>query len=294
MLKKLFLIIAIPLVLILAAYLLAVYQNKRELAYPQTTQIRQQLEQSIQWLLNHETEVLSQNNVMLWWMLEEAQKKRPDKRLAGLLDKYLKRYHNDIRRSYWEPLFGGPARNYIGAYSVAGLPYYNQYFIYALHCAGTIADELPLVAQQNDAAFCHQVEYIYRPACITHQLMGINFLFTRQCNLLPEIDEVMRSLQQDIVFQLSWDIRVVDVYLQRVMMLLTTGAEDSVKPVWIQQVLDHQLKDGGWGDFDPLISLGNGKSLGFSSRILSIGKEKSTFHATAQGVFILSYLLMEH
>jgi len=290
MFKKIIVLTSIPFILLLVAYFYGVYKNNRSVPYPQTTQIQTQLERSINWLVNNEANILSNNNVMLWWMLYEAHKISADERLADLLEKYHQRYRR-IKMSIWGPLFDGRQHRRLGGYMVEGLPYYNQHFIYALNCAADIEDELIIVAQQNRADFCHQAAYFYRPACTTHQLMGINFLFTKQCNLLPNIDEMSQALQQDIVGQLTWDIRVVDVYLQRVLMLLITGAQDSIKPVWIQQVLDHQLADGGWGDFVSLLGSETERSIGFSSKVISLGREQSSFHATAQGVYILTYLL---
>ena len=289
MLKKLFWALGALVIFIGGAYLFAVYQNNRDLPYPRHGQIQQQREKAIQWLVDHQRQILSQTNPMLWWMISEAQKSLPDERLTALLESYF-RLNRGIRQSAWGPLFGERPRPYLGAFSVVAMPYYNQHFIYALNCAEGIAEDLSVVAAQNDAGFCHQANYIYRPACTTHQLMGIHFLSSGQCNLLADIDTVTWALQEDIVFQLSWDVRVVDVYLQRVLMLLVTGAQSSVKPVWLQQVLAHQLPDGGWGDFDPLIPLPGAGYLGYSSRILSIGQPASSFHATAQGVYILSWL----
>jgi len=290
MFKKIIAFIAIPTCLILVSYLYGVYQNNRDIAFPQEKQMQQQLEKSIEWLVKNEVQILSDTNPMLWWMLFETHKISHDERIAKLLEKYHQR-NRQIQHSVWAPLFDGLQHQHLSAYAVQGLPYYNQHFIYALNCASGIEREIPVVAQQNTAAFCHQADYFYRPACITHQLMGINFIFKKQCGFLENIDEVSQSLQQDIVKQLVWDIRVVDVYLQRVLMLLITGAQASVEPVWIQQVLDHQLDDGGWGNFVSLLGSETGKSLGFSPRGLSLGREKSDFHATAQGMYILSFLL---
>lgn len=272
------------------AYVVGVYLNNRDLPRPDAEVMQQRLERSVQWLVNNETDLLQQANPMLWWMLHETAKLSHDERISGLLNKYRQKYPR-VQQSGWGPLFGKPPRSYLSAYSVEGLPYYNQHFIYALNCAADIAENILVVEQQNQANFCHQANYIYRPACITHQLMGINFLLIKNCDLLPNIDEVVKSLQSDIKLQLSFDIRVVDVYLQRVLMLLFTGAEEEVKPVWIQQVIDHQLADGGWGDFVSLLPISDEKSLGFSSRILSMGEERSSFHATAQGALILTSLL---
>lgn len=289
MVKKMGLFILAAAFLIVAAYLVGVLHNNRDLAYPSQQKIQKQLEQSVQWLVNNESEILSQNNPMLWWMLYESQQISKDKRLAELLEKYYQK-NRGIKYSPWGPLFAGAQQSRLDAYSVLGLPYYNQHFIYALNCAPQIEEGLEIVAQQNTKDFCHQLGYIYRPACSTHQLMGINFLLSQQCNLLANVAEVKASLQQDIIQQLTWDIRVVDIYLQRVLMLLITGAESSIKPVWLQQVLDHQLQDGGWSAFQRLIGTQQ-RALGFSSRIISFGREQSSFHATAQGVYILSYML---
>jgi len=289
MFKKFIFILTLPFVILLVAYLYGVYQNNREVAYPQKFQLEEHLEKSIDWLVNNEAEILSQKNPMLWWMLYEAQVVSADERIAGLIEKYMQQ-NRSIRYSVWGPLFDGDKHRNLGAYSVQGLPYYNQHFIYTLNCAKGISDDLAIVTQQNSPEFCHQSDYFYRPACITHQLMGINFLFTMQCGFVPELDKVTQSLQQDIITQLTFDIRVVDVYLQRVLMLLITGAEASVKPVWIQQVLDHQLDDGGWSNFVALWD-GPGRVPGFSAKVISLGQEKSDFHATAQGVYILTYLL---
>ncbi len=290
MFKKLLISFGMLGVLLVAIYFYGVVQNNRDVPEPQVEQMQQQLEQSIRWLVNNESDILLQANPMLWWMLYEVHKLSADERIAELLEKYHQR-NSHIINSAWGPLFGGTLHRRLSAYSVQNLPYYNQHFIYALNCAADIEDESLLVAAQNNAHFCHQSDYFYRPACITHQLMGVNFLYTKQCDFLPNIDELSQALQQDIVSQLTWDIRVVDVYLQRVLMLLITGAEASVKPVWIQQVLDHQLGDGGWGDFVALLGDVNGRSIGFSSKLISLGREQSSFHATAQGAYILSYLL---
>jgi len=290
MFKKISYVILIVIALPVFAYLVAVYLNNREVAYPTKDQMQQQLERSVQWLVDNENVILQQGNPMLWWMLYEAEKRSGDARLAELLNKYFLKYSR-IKDSGWGPLFGAAPHNYLPAYSVDGLPYYNKHFIYSLNCAKSIADDLLIVEQQNQPGFCHQLNYIYRPACATHQLMGINFLSVQNCGLLPDIKQVTESLQGDIRLQLMLDVRLVDVYLQRVLMLLITGAVDEVKPVWLQQVLDHQLEDGGWGDFVSLIDLSPDRSVGFSSRILSLGKEKSSYHATPQGVLILTYLL---
>lgn len=289
MLKKIGLFTALALALLLSAFFLAVYNNNQETNNFDVKVYKTHLEKSIAWLKTNKQKIVLENNAMLWWMIYESHKISHDPELAELLKSYFNQ-HPKIKSAIWGPLFNGRKYYFIDGYSLSNLPYYNQHFIYSLHCANDLAEELPVIAQQNKSDFCLHPNYFYRPACITHQLMGINFLNQNRCINIAEIETVINDLQQDIVKQMTWDIRVVDVYLQRVMMLLITGAQDEVKPIWIQQILNHQLRDGGWGNFDALFKLWGDKSVGFSSRVISIRSEKSSFHATAQAVYILTWL----
>lgn len=290
--KKILYGVLLLMALSLCLYLLGYYQNNRQQPYPAQSQVASQLESSLNWLVKHESELLNQANPMLWWMLYETYALTQDSRLQQLLDKYQQRFPR-VHEGAWAPLFGGQPRSYLSAYSVQGLPYYNQHIIYGLNCAADIAEEIPLVARQNEAGFCFQASYIYRPACVTHQMMGIHFLQQQNCGLLQDVEQVTRSLQQSIASQLTWDFRVVDVYLQRVLMLLVTDGTDLLRPVWLQRVLQHQLDDGGWAGEVPIVSLG-GQSLLFNARGIGLGpgreQIRSNYHATAQGVLILSYL----
>ncbi len=290
MLKKASIFIIFVIAVLTSIYLLAVYKNNEDINSIDKKTYKVHLEKSISWLQNNQQDILLEKNSMLWWMIYEANKLSHDSRLTSLLQLYFKQYPK-IKSTIWGPLFNGQKVSFIDSFSLSSFPYYNQHFIYSLHCDADLVKDLAIIAEQNESDFCHQANYFYRPACITHQLMGINFLNQNRCHYIDGIKRVTSDLQQDIVNQLTWDVRVVDVYLQRVMMLLITKAQDQVKPIWVQQILDHQLKDGGWGDFDALFNLWGNRSLGLSAKIISIGSEKSTFHATAQGVYLLTLLL---
>lgn len=276
-------------VIVLALYGWGVVQNNKDVAMPDKAQLSQHLEQSINWLVQHKGRILNDHNAMLWWMIAQAAKVSNEPRLNMLLKEFKQRSPY-LQRSLWSPLFWPEQRLRIDETALYGLPDYNQHFIYSLHCAQNLLDEFAVIEAQNQADFCFQSSHIYRPACVTHQLMGINFQQQQQCRPESVLKPVINSLQADIVMQLTWDIRVIDVYLQRVMMLQISGAGEQIKPIWVQQILDHQLVDGGWGDADPLINLGS-RSLVFSSRILSFRAPSSSFHATAQGVYLLTLLL---
>lgn len=286
--KKTLLILGWVTVAVLVIYAYFVYQNNRDIQPIRNEVIKAHLEKATQWLVKNESEILTDANPMLWWMLFEAEKRGHDPRLTGLLNKYFQQSPS-VKLGVWGPLFGGD-RTSVDLNSILDLPYYNQHFIYALHCAENLARDSEVIRQQNSADFCYRPAYFFRPACATHQLMGINFLRQQACG---NVDTVMQDLQRDIVRQLTWDVRVIDVYLQRVMMLIITGAEDKVKPIWVRQVLDHQREDGGWAGFVPLVPVGNGRSIGFNSKIISLSFPSSSLHTTAQGVYFLTVMSKE-
>ena len=289
MLKKFMLLLGSVLLLMGVVFLIAVYDNNKSVEPLKKKQITEALEQSVNWLVSNRQVILSDTNPKSWWMLYESLKIGNDERLADLIGDYYQ-HHASVKESIWAPLFDGEKRSYISGFELEGIPYYNQHFIYALNCANNLAQDIPIVEQQNHDDFCFQPQFIYRPACMIHQLMGVHFLARNACDDMQDVNAVLASLQGSIRNQLVWDFRVVDVYLQRVMMLLITGAAESVKPIWLQNILDKQQEDGGWSGFVSLIDLGD-RSLGFDGRLMNIGKEKSNFHATAQGVYLLTYLL---
>lgn len=170
---------------------------------------------------------------------------------------------------------------------IASFPYYNWHFIYAITCDRDL-EQIPEITAQNEAGFCDR--YPLRPACVTHQLMGIRLLQDRECGTAEVLADIVEQLQQRIHRQLTWDPRVVDVYLQRVLMLAESGDARSIKPIWLQNVIEAQRPDGGWSGVDPLLPLGAGRYLGFGGRGFTLRRPVSDFHATAQGVLLFSIL----
>ena len=293
MFKKIVLSGMVLLLSIVLMYLVAVYQNNKEVEPVSAEVARLQLDRAMSWLKKNRDQILGDNNPMLWWMIYESHQLSHDPELAQLLSDYFER-HESMQTGAWAPLFGGKRITYIRESSLKGLPYYNKHFIYSLNCAENLPYDSEIIAQQNTKEFCHQASYFFRPACLTHQLMGINFIKQNQCNAGVNVDEVMLSLQDDILNQLVWDVRPVDVYMQRVLMLYITGAGQKIKPVWVKRILDNQLEDGGWDDFAGFMPLGGGKYLGYAARGIAVKQPRSAFHPTAQGIYLLTMLLYNH
>ncbi|MFK5948082.1 MAG: hypothetical protein QM500_04860 [Methylococcales bacterium] len=72
-----------------------------------------------------------------------------------------------------------------------------------------------------------------------------------QCGYDDKVNATISKLQKVVISELTWDFRVGDAYIQRVLMLADTGALGQVKPVWLQNILQAQNDNGSWDDLAP-------------------------------------------
>ncbi len=286
-LKKLFFPVLSILLVVVGIYAGLLWQNNRSVAPVSKAEIQQSLSVGIAWLLEHKGKILKESNPMLWWMVQQSAIASGDPGLYKLFASYETVYLKNRRNNIWRPLFYENTWSPVDYETIRQFPYYNKHFLYALNCDRDL-EKYPEIRTQNEADFCNS--HPLRPACVTHQLMGIRMLQRKKCGVPDELDNTVSILQQRIRNQLFYDPRVVDVYIQRVLMLIESGSADTLKPVWLRQVLRAQSEAGGWSNFDPLLALPGGWSLGFSQRGIGIQKQRDTFHATAQGVMVMSLL----
>ena len=221
-------------------------------------------------------------------MLQESARLSPDPILIGMVNEYKKRLLAKKENKVWERLFDDQASVPRPLPVISQLPHYNWLFIYALTCDRWLAED-EVIVQQLKSDYCSHQQF--SPACATHQLMGYLFMDRFGCRDGRFDKTGIPVLQKEIVLQLTWDIRVVDVYIQRVLMLTVTGAGDQIKPVWISRILEAQAEDGGWDDFDPLFPGGGGSYVGFTNKGIAIGRGNSRLHSTGQAIYLLSLLL---
>ncbi len=164
---------------------------------------------------------------------------------------------------------------------------YQYFFLYSLSCDANLGSE-PVIQKQLSPDFC-SLHYIH-PRCVTHQLMGLRFMQRYQCGYNDTVNTTIAELQEVVVSELTWDFRVGDAYIQRVLMLVDTGAVHKVKHVWLKNILEAQNSDGSWDDLHPVINLGDGKVLALTSTLPKIKRPHADFHATAQAIWLLSML----
>jgi len=289
---RLLMLSALIFSIILSSYFFwRVWQNNIGTDTPSHAEIKQHFEQSVNWLKLNYNDVENIRNPILWWMIKQAATNSNDKTLNDIFINY-KKTHLDTRPpNFSTPMFDKFYRPRMpGIEQFSKLHPYQTFFFYALSCDKDLSSE-PVIQQQMNPGFC-SMHYLH-PRCITHQVMGLRFMQRYQCGYDERVSSTIASLQQDINSELTWDFRVGDAYIQRVLMLVDSGAYNRVKPVWISHVLNAQNEDGSWDDLDPVLNLGNNKAFGFTSMLPKIKTIKADFHATAQGIWLLSLLLEE-
>jgi hypothetical protein len=288
MIKKILMGMVLIAFILVVLYAFLTFQNNKDAELVTKKTISESLEQSTIWLMNNREQALSENNAMLWWMIKRSAEVTKDYRLELIYKQYRKRYIDGKRSNVWKPLFIPFAYVPVNPAALQHFPDYNVYFIYGLTCNDQLGD-LDIVKQQGKDDFCPDHHPI-SPACVTHQLMGLRFRQNRSCGDTEIMAKQVVKLQGAIAKQLTWDPRVVDVYLQRVLMLVDTGARERVKNRWLHNIIIQQSAEGGWGNFQSLMQLSDNLHLGFYSKGITFGRPRETLHATAQGILLMSLM----
>lgn len=286
LIKRLLALLALLLVtaVLYAGYQL--WQNNRAVDAPSRQSVSASLEKSIGWLVNNRESVLGQDNPMLWWFVKKSADTTRDERLHTLFLEYKRRHIDPYPQNVWRNLFEEYSKVPVEMWQFEHFPDYNLYFLYGASCSRNFEKE-EIIRRQHETSFC-DTYHPFSPACVTHQLMGVRLVQQNRCLDSQTTQELVRALQEKIVNQLVWDPRVMDVYIQRVLMLAESGAGERIKSAWLQRVLEAQLPDGSWSGFYPVMPLGGGYHLGFPGNKVAVSQVRGGFHATAQGVLLMS------
>ncbi len=269
-----------------------VWQNNRSVSPATHADINVRFDKSISWLDSNYATLENIQNPILWWMVKQAAENSNNKTLVNIYTKYKKNHLDNNPSNLSTPMFDKfykPKIPDISAFSA--LADYQTFFFYGLSCDANLASEPVIQKQLSSANFC-SLHYLH-PRCITHQLMGLRFVQRYQCGYDETVKTTIAKLKEDVISELTWDFRVGDAYIQRVLMLVDIDAYKEVKPIWINNILAAQNDDGSWDDLDPIISLGNNYVFAFTSMLPTIKKPKADFHASAQAIWLLSLLLKE-
>jgi hypothetical protein len=251
--------------------------------------IKPHFDRVVQWLDRNYSVVENIENPILWWMIGQAAQDTGDATLTRIYNTYVSQHQDNRTPDLWTPMFHEHYRPRVpDILMLDNMKAYQQFFVYSLSCDHDLETE-PVIQAQMRPGFCDM--HFLHPRCITHQMMGLRFMQRYECGNDELVSDTIAQLQATVRSELFWDFRVGDAYIQRVTMLVDTGAYDWVNPQWLRRILHAQNGDGSWDDFYPLIPLSNGRHLGLSSTRPVIGDETPNFHTTAQAIWLLGMLL---
>ena len=275
------------------AFLYCEHQNSREVGAPTPAEARASFDRASAWIQRNQETVLRENNPMLWLFVRDAGRLAGDAQLEALANVYQAQSARDnLSRFFFDSSGRDQARS--ARLDLSGWPdAYQALFAYGITCNGLLRFD-PAVEQMLSPTACEaRYAWLRNPWCRTHQLMGLRFVQNNHCNPDAETARTIGTVQDGILSELRWDYRVEDAYLQKVWTLIESGRRNEVKPVWVRRILEAQEADGGWTGADIITPLPGGRALFWEGGMRPrMGlRPESTFHATAQGLYLMALLL---
>lgn len=222
----------------------------------------------ITWLILSGQDV-TQNSALLY-MIDDVVRLSGDLGLRRLVESGLRSFGS----SPWRRMVQRDAEGHAPTREEwAGLQDYQRWFLYA------VAPSVASLTEQDRADMFDPVKH--RWGSLTHQLFAL-LLYRERVGRSGDLDALIDRLCERIAAEAAWDIRVTDLYLQRVALLLAAGRPDLVRRRWVERVLVNQQADGGW------IS----SWFGLGPRLLEFSLEPrhSNSHTSAQGLWICAML----
>ena len=190
-------ILGAVMISLLAGYLGSCYVNNRNIPYPDIAEVKGSYLKGSAWLARHRAELLNIENPMLWWMVKYANDVYQNPDIDSVYRKYEKSRVEPRPYSPWLGLFKKGSWVPLKYDSIRQLPYYYKYLIATLYCDKDLLST-PSIARQNNPSFCSTSGYWYRPACATHQLMGLRFLQDGKCDLVDDLEGKIEAVQRKI------------------------------------------------------------------------------------------------
>ena len=263
----------IGLLLVAAAGLLGMFVNHNVGWWPRS---RRRLEAKLNRALQLGTEWMitrpERDNVALLFMIADMANLSGDPRLQRIVRSYLDDPLLDSE-NIWRRLLDPtttvkpPTRQQFDAYQD-----YQRWFLYAV-----APQEVDLTAEDRADMFAPD-RFVWGSR--THQLFALILHQSRQPS--PAVTNLINHLCERIALEAHWDIRVTDLYLQRLALVLAAGRPDLIKRRWVERAIASQKQDGGWV----------ASWYGWGPRLFEFsGRPRvPNSHTTVQGVWLL-YML---
>jgi hypothetical protein len=269
------------------------YNNAAAVPFPTDSELRGSFSRAAAWIVEHRDSNLDDDSAMLWYFVREAGRLSTEPHLASLAEEYQSRHVNGTLW-VWRFIFDPRGSELLQAYDLrlSDLPDYNRLSIYGATCNQSLREDPGVLALLDPHVCSARFIALRSPWCRTHQLMGLRFVQSNRCEPAAVTAETIGIVQNDILTELSWDFRVADAYIQKVLTLVESGRRKDVKAVWLRRILDAQRSDGGWDGIDIIARIPGNRVICWagSPYPLLLSAPATNFHATAQGLYLMALL----
>lgn len=278
---------------VVAAIAYGEYRNGADVPSPSESELRSSFSRAAAWVIQHRDRNLNDDNAMLWLFVREAGRLSAEPNLSMLAEEYQSKHANGPPW-LWHFVFDPRGSELLQAYELRlpDLPDYNRLFIYGATCNGSLREDPGVLALLDPHACSAGLIGLRSPWCRTHQLIGLRLVQSNRCEPAALTAETIGRVQNDILTELSWDFRVEDAYIQKVLTLVESGRRKDVKAVWLRRILDAQRSDGGWDGVDIIARTPGNRIICWAGslhpRLLT--PPATNFHATAQGLYLMALL----
>jgi hypothetical protein len=273
------------------------HANAVDVPAPTEAELRSSLARTAAWVVANRCSLLRENNAMLWLFVREAGRLSNDSQLTSLASEYQAQSTDHTVSRFFFDSSGIERMRESTILLSSDWEDYQRLFVYGATCNLPLRTDPDVAALLGTASGCPNGHlWIRYPWCRTHQLMGLRFVQRNHCEPDAQTAQTVKGVQDLIVYELSWDFRVCDAYLQRVWTLIESGRRNDVKAIWLRRILNAQRSDGGWDGTDVIVHLPGGRVLCWQSTLSPhiVPMPASNFHTTAQGLYLMALLLNDH
>ncbi|MCP4111805.1 MAG: hypothetical protein GY749_40815 [Desulfobacteraceae bacterium] len=257
--------------LILFVIILAIANNNISVSSVSEASFKSRLDNtmalSLKWLEADAENMMKTPNAALFLMIADMADLSGNDRLNNIIEQYKAL----SGRSVWRRLIDKESSVFIpGRGMLDQLEDYQRWIVYAIEPVRT-----PVTEDEKISMFAPDSHYW---GSLTHQLFSL-YIYREHQGASTAIEELTDHLCERIAFEAVWDIRVTDLYLQRIAFILAAGRDDLIKKRWVERLIAYQQDNGGW--------LPGWYGWGPDIFKFRFKKKKTTAHATVQGMWVL-------
>jgi hypothetical protein len=229
------------------------------------------IDQATGWIRAHRREIASTKNVAMFMVMKDCHEIHPQPLLAGLVDGYL---GERITPDCWRRVLdrGHPVDRADLNRTIRNERMDNRWMLYAV-----APDQAELDAEDLEGLFDADR---WSGRHLTHQLMALIRL-REDGEASPRCEATIERLCRRIAAQVRLDIAVVDLYIQKIAVVLDAGHAELIDRRWVERVIENQAPDGGWNDRWCRVFTS------FRRPALDLADPPSDQHATIQALWLL-------